>query len=210
MKNSRLALLMITLLALVVNGFAFDTAGHARASSQDAEKSLEIERHANEPFKLVEFKVGEQPIEDKIAIKYRRNDVGLDTVTFKELDGWFKRVSIKLRNVSGKQIYGVRAFLYFRPSHTRMLYSLPLMASSQLGHCVVEPNSEITLAVTDQAWTLTTNILKQHGVDPDLASVRFSLETVWFSNELQWRRGLLLHRDPDNPNRWIPFDKTGE
>jgi len=35
--------------------------------------------------------------------------MGLDTVKFKEKEGWFKHLKVRLRNVSGKPIYGLRA-----------------------------------------------------------------------------------------------------
>lgn len=209
MKNSRPTILIVTLLTFFATGFVFGHIGHAvKSSAQDAEKSLEIERYANEPLELVEFKVGEQSIKEKIATKSRRNDEGLDSVTFKEHDGWFKRVAIKLRNISGKPIYGVGAHFYFQPSYTRTLFSLPLTASTQLKQGVLEQGADIILTVSDQSWSLTADILKQHGVDPDQASVRFSIDMVGFSDDLMWNRGHFVHRDPDNPNRWIPIGKV--
>ena len=74
MKRSRLSALLVTLAVLVVPGLRFDPIGHARKSpGQDIEKSLDIERYANEPLELIELKVGEQPVKDRITIKSRRN-----------------------------------------------------------------------------------------------------------------------------------------
>src|SRR6266542_2983962 len=58
-----------------------------KSPSQDTDKSLDIERYADEPLELVEFKIEDQPIKDKIAKKYRHSSV-LDTVPSKsEMDG---------------------------------------------------------------------------------------------------------------------------
>lgn len=209
MKNSRSTSLLVTLLACVATAFVVEPIGHtARSPVQAAEKSLDIERYPNEPLEMVELKVGEQPVQGRITVKFRRNDEGLDSVTFKEHDGWFRRILISLRNVSGRPISGVRAHLYFQPAYTRTLFSLPLVGSTVLKQGVLEPGAEIILTVSEQSWDLTAGILKQHGVNPDLASVKFAIDIVRFSDDLQWSRGHLLRPDPDNPNRWIPIDKV--
>lgn len=207
MKRSLLRTFWLTLAVVVVAGVLLNSIGQASESpAQDAEKSLDIERYLNEPLELVDLKVGEHVIKDKIATKFWRNDGGLDKVTFRERNGWYKRVMITFRNVSGRPIYGVRAHLYFQPPSTTTLFSLPLLASTSLKKGVLDPGAEISLSVSDQAWVLTADILKQHGVDPDLASVKLSIDTVRFSDSLQWSRGHLLGRDPDDPNRWKVMD----
>ncbi len=178
-----------------------------KSPSQDTDKSLDIERYADEPLELVEFKIEDQPIKDKIATKSRHSSV-LDTVTFKEREGWFKHLQVRLRNVSGKPIYGVRAHLFFRPSYTKTLFSLPLAGSTQLGQGVLEPGADITLTVTEQAWSLTADILKHYGVNPDLAPVSFGVDVVRFGDDLQWSKGQMLRRDPNNPKLWRPVDKV--
>jgi len=206
MKHSHISKLLVPLALLIVSGLLVDSI-HARQSpAQDAEKSLDIERYANEPLELIELKIGEQPLKDRITIKSRRNDEGLDSVKFKASDGWYKQVWIRMRNVSDRPIYGVVAQLYFQPSYTRTLFSLPLAASTRLKQGVLEPGADIILTVSDQAWSLTADILKQHGVEPDLASVKFRIDMVRFGDDLQWSKGHQLRRDPDNPNRWNVTD----
>jgi hypothetical protein len=210
MKYSYLNTRLFALLVLVVLSMLLMTSpGLALTSTrQDADKSLDIERYPDEPLELVELKVRDQPIKDKIATKSRHNSFGQDTVTFKEREGWFKHLQVRLRNVSGKPIYGVGAHLFFRPSDTKTFYSLPLVGFTQLGRGVLEPGADITLAVTEQAWSLTADILKQFGVNPDVAPVSFGIDVVRFSDGLQWSKGQMLRRNPDNPNRWIPVDKV--
>jgi hypothetical protein len=129
-------------------------------------------------------------------------------VSFKETDGWFRRLNLKFRNVSGKTIVGVRASLYFQPPNDKSLYSLPLASPTLLNQQSVLSDGTINLVVTDQAWALTAGILKRYDVNPDQASVSFAVDAVAFVDDLQWSRGLMLHRDPTNPNRWIPVDKV--
>lgn len=207
MKSSRLLTFLLPLAVVIAAGPISNLIGQVRElPRQDTDKSLDIERYSNEPLELIDLKVGEQALNDKITIKSRNGDAGLDTVNFRERNGWFKSILITMRNVSGRSIYGIRAFLYFAPPGSHTLYSLPLLASPTLKQGVVEPGAEITLTVSDQAWSLTSDIFEKHGVDPNCASVEFSLALVQFANDLQWSKGKMLRRDPNNPNRWNVID----
>lgn len=207
MKPSRLVTILVTLAIVIATAPISDQFGQVRElTSQDTDKSLDIERYSNEPLELVDLKVGEQVLKYKITSKFMNGDAGLDTVNFKERNGWFKRILITMRNVSGRSIYGLSAYLYFAPPGSRTLYSLPLVASTILKQGVAEPGAEITLTVSDQAWSLTSGIFDKHGVDPDGASVQFSLGLVHFANDLQWSKGHLLRRDPNNPYTWKVID----
>jgi hypothetical protein len=158
---------------------------------------------------LVDIKVSEQSVKSKIEVKLRREDHGLDHVEFKDRDEWFKRVSVRLQNVSGKPIIGLMAYLYFQPPGLKILFRVRLTDPKQLQFdSPLGPGDETDLAVSDQSWKQTAGILKQHGVDANAAQVTFSVETVAFSDGLQWDMGRILHRDPDNPNKWIPINKV--
>ena len=164
-----------------------------------AQKSLNIERYGDEPLQLIGLKIGSQSIADKIAHDAHLNSAGIDTITFKEHDGWFRNLEFRLRNISGKPIYGVRSHLFFRPSETKTVYSLPLAAFTQSGQGVLEPGGEITLTVTEQAWTLTAEILKYYDVDPDKTVVSFGVDAVQFSDNEQWTKGRMLRHTPTSP-----------
>jgi hypothetical protein len=206
MKRPNLRALSVTL-AVVVAGLLSGSIGQARESpAQDAEKSLGIERYPDQPLELIDLKVGVQRMNDRIATKSILNGIAVDTITFKERDGWFKHVLIRFRNVSGRPIYGVTAYLYFQPPDARTLYSLPLAASTALNEGVVQPGAEVILTVTDQAWSLTADILEKHKVNPDLVSVKFAIGMVRFSDDLRWSQGHLLRQDPNNPYKWNVID----
>ncbi len=196
------------LLVVVASAGLFGSSGYAgKSSAQDAEKSLDIERYTNEPLELVDLHVGAQPIKNKITAKSRKNSDGIDSVKFKEKEGWFKRVSARLRNVSGQPITGLRAFLYFQPPGSRRLYSLPLTHSSkQVRRGELPPGAEIDLSVSEDVWGMTAGMIKQRGADAERATVTLSVESVMFGEKLQWNRGQLLRPSPDDPKRWTPID----
>jgi hypothetical protein len=206
MKHSHICRLLALLGLLIVSGLLLDPVNAGKSVLQGDDKSLDIERYSNEPLELIELKIGEQSVKDRISTKSRLNEEGFDSVKFKENEGWYKRVWIRMRNVSGRPIYGVGAHLYFQPSDTRTLFSVPLTGSTRLKQGVLEPDDDIILTVSDQAWSLTADILKQHGVEPDLASVKFRIDLVRFGDDLQWSKGHQLRRDPHNPNRWNVTD----
>ena len=208
MLRSRLSFPFAALKVVIAASLLFISMGHTyHPSPQDAAKILDIERYPNEPLELVDLKVGEQPVKDKITTKTRRNNEGLDSVRFKEKAGWFKRVTATLRNVSGEPITGLRAFLYFQPPGERQLFSLPLTRSSKEFRSGTLPaGAEIQLTVNEEVWSLTEAMIEQHGADAEQATVTLSVESVMFGDDLQWNRGQLLRRAPDNLNRWIPVN----
>jgi len=173
--------------------------------AQDSLMSLDIERYPNEPLELVDLKVGGRPVKDKIATKSRRNNEGLDSAKFKEKPGWFRGLTATLRNVSSQPITGLRAFLYFQPPGVRKLFSLPLTRSSnQLQGRALPTGAEISLSVSQELWRVIAGFIQQEGYDVDRVNVILSVESVIFSNGLQWNRGQLLRRDPSDPSVWTP------
>jgi hypothetical protein len=116
---------------------------------------------------------------------------------------------VRLRNISGKPINGLRSYLYFKPPGSTVLFRVALVPSRDLQLQNVDAAAEIDLTVTNQQWNQTAEILKQHGADPKLSAVTFSVELVSFSDGLQWYRGRLLRRDPEDPSKWIPVEKPG-
>jgi hypothetical protein len=211
MNPPRLNTLFVALVVLVI-GLLFYSPGHAGKSlAQDSDKSLDITRHANEPLELVDIKVSEQSVTDKIKVKHRSGDEsreGLDKVEFQDKDDWFKRLRIKLRNVSGKTIVGMQAYLYFKPPGSKVLFSTSLKGSTQLEHAVLEQGAEIEIMVDNGSFDRTVIRLKQHGWDVNSAAVTCSVEIVAFSDGIQWHKGHNLRIDPDNPNRRRPIYKV--
>jgi hypothetical protein len=126
----------------------------------------------------------------------------MDFVKFRDKDGWFKNVKVSLRNVSGRPITGMRAYLFFTPPGSQPMFSLPLIRSKELKRSPLQSGEVIELSVSDRLLNMTLNALRQQGADANLSSVSLSVDSVLFSDDLQWSRGVLLRRDPDNPHRW--------
>ena len=177
-------------------------------SMQEVDKFLEIERTPDEPLQLVDLRIGTQSVKNHIRPRFRdqKSKVGLDRASFKEKDDWFKRISLTLRNVSTRPVYGVTAFLYFKPIGNSMIFSMPLTASRKLRNDPLQPGAEIELTVSASYLNQTLENLKHFGQDASRTDVTFSLDSVIFSDELQWNRGGLVRPDPAMPDKWIPVD----
>lgn len=184
--------------------------GHARKSfPQESEKSLAIRRNADEPLELVDIKISEQSVKDKIKVKSRHGDEGrqgLDTVKFQDKNDWLKRMRIRLRNVSGQTIVGFQAYLYLKPPGSEALFGASFKGHKQLEHTLLEPGAEIEIMLDQESFARTLVRLKQDGWDADSAEVTFSVGIVGFGDGLQWHKGRKLRVDPDNPNRHIPVE----
>jgi len=207
--RTKITRLFITLIALFAVGFMFASSKVAsKRVSQEPEKSLDIERHLNEPLELVDLKVSEQSVKGKIQVKRRRrNGEGFDTVKFQDKDEWYRRVKVRVRNISDKPVLKITAYLYIKPPTGTPLYSIELTPSRQLNPEALQPGGEVELTVTDQSWNRTSEILNQYGVDANLSELFFSVDIVGFNNGTLWFRGNLVRPDPNDPMREIPVDK---
>ena len=200
--------LIVLLLALAV--WIGNNASHAVATStQEPDRVLEIERYPNEPLQLVNLKIGQQSVKDHIKQKFQDSGSkwSTDSVKFKERDDWVKRVSITLRNTSGKPVYGLQGFLFFKPPGFPMIFSLTLTSSKALHQNPLQPGEEIELTVGPGSLNHTLDDIKYRGAEVSSAVVSFSLDTVIFSDDSQWYRGKLLRPDPSVPDKWVPVDQ---
>lgn len=195
--------LSLTVLLLACIALIGNQTGHAVAVP---DKVLEIERYGYEPMELVDLRIGTLSVKDRINPKFRdeRSKVGLDHVSFTEADDWFARVSLTLRNTSEKPVYGLRAYLYFRPAGHPVLYSMMLMPSRLLRNDPLQPGAEIEMTVPERELNQALENMKNAGVDASRTGVTLSLDAVSFSEVLQWSRGGLLRPDPTIPGKWIP------
>jgi hypothetical protein len=208
MMNQRVSLLMAIFMVLVLLGPIFYSIGFA----QNAKKSLDIRRHADEPLELMELKVGEQSLKAKIKNKFRNRDdkkEGLDTVEFEGREDWLKRIAFALRNVSGKRITGLAAYLYLRPKDSRILFSVTLTrARGELESAALDPGETIEVIMDAASLDQAMMRLRAYGADPNEATVSLSVEMVAFSDGVMWNRGKFVRRDPANPNRKVPVNSN--
>ena len=209
MRHSPRCTLLVTLgTAILGTGLLFYSVGNgSKSTAQRPDKLLELRRFPHEPFELVDLKVSEHSVKDKIAIRRRGATEGLDDVKFQDKDDWPKRLRIKLRNVSGKTVVGLQAYLYFKLPGLQTWFDARLTGpSTPLENTPLAPGDEVEATIDEGSWERAVGRVRQYGSDITLATVSFTLGIVGFSDGTQWNHGHLLRLDPGNPNRQIPID----
>ncbi len=201
------ALVVFVAISVLISGGESGRAGALPA--QDAEKVLEIERYPNEPFELVDITVGAHSVKHTLKTKPRipGSDWWRDVVMFRENNGWFRHLKIRLRNTSGKPIYAVVANFHCASTKEKMLYGMQLNATRPLGLQPLQPNEEVELTLRDKVLEGTIQTVQQAGLDIDSLPASVSVDSAWFSETTMWNRGSMLERDSGNPNRWIPIKR---
>jgi hypothetical protein len=178
---------------------------------QDEEKSLDINRYPKEPLELVDLKIRENSVKDKIKSKLKdnANQSREDNVKFKEKNDWFKNVKIRLRNISGRPIYGLDVTLLFTAPNLRVGFRASVKESQtrDLKHRPLQPGEEIDLGVEDGTLGQMLTYMYQNGVDANQSTVRLAVEGVSFGDDFGWRKGTLMHRNPDDPKKWDVVDE---
>lgn len=184
--------------------------GYQVATTQDDEKSLNIERYPNEPLELIDITIRDHSVKDAVKTKIKDNHDKpvLDSVRFKENEDWFKHVKIRLRNVSGKPISGVNASLLFRPGEWQMMFAMELRAKGMrnLFQHPLEAGDEIDFEITEKSINDAMHFMSEYSVDPNQTSVTLSVRTAYFSEDSGWSQGVLIHRNRHNPNNWDADD----
>lgn len=202
-----------TVLTLLIRG----TSNPARAripQAQNDEKSLNIERYPNEPFELLDVKIGSNSVKSNIKEKFRdkRSQIGIDHVKFRDEDDWSKKMKIRLRNVSGRAIYGMSASLFFEHYEPRMAFEISLdrMQHRNLKSDPLQPGDEVDLEVTDAEFSKAMARSRKFGLNPNELIPVLSVRSALFTDDFGWFGGTFMRRDPNNPQKWDAVDKDGE
>ena len=209
MKHSKSFLsITVAVLVLVLTVWVANEGSHAAVQTPETDKVLEIERYPNEPLELVKLNIGTQSVKSLIKQKFKENKSkwGLDNVKFNEKDDWYKRVSITLRNTSDKPVYALFAYLFFKPAGYPSSFSVRL-TSRDLWRDPLAPQGEIEIMVNPSTLNQALADAKDRGTNLSQMAVSFSVDTVVFSEELQWYRGKMLHPDSETPGKWVPVDQ---
>lgn len=199
-------------LALLIRGASYSaTADSSKESqTQNDEKSLNFERYANEPLELVEVKIRERSVKSNIKGKVRdaKNKPVLDNVKFIEQDDWFKHVTVRLRNVSGRTVCGISAALYFQPQGLQMVFPMRFKGrdARDLFKHPLGPGEEIDLGVSQASVNEAMRYMFQHGIDVNKTTINLAVHTVYFSYDFGWAQGSFIRRDPANPKNWKAVD----
>jgi hypothetical protein len=195
-------------LALLIRAASYSTTaqGARVASLQSDDKTLSIERYPNEPVELVDIRIRERSVKDKVKTKLKdaRNRPVLDHVSFKESNDWFKNVKIRVRNVSDRSICGLDVDLYFKPAGIQMVFKMDLKPRSarSLFKNPLSPGEEIDLEISEDSMNQALQHMFRSGVDVSQSKAYLSVHTVYFSEDFAWGQGSFMRRDPYNPNNW--------
>jgi hypothetical protein len=199
---------------LLIRGASYSVTAHVprtTIAAQDEEKSLDINRYPNEPLELVDLKIGENSVKERIRPKIKNNNsrLGMDNVKFKEKNDWFKNVKVRLRNISGRPIYGLDVSLLFRPPNLEVGFRVSVKESQtkNLKSHPLEPGEELDLGVDNHSLKLMLDQMLQNGVDANQSTLRLSVDGVSFGDDFGWRKGSLMRRNPADPKKWDVVDK---
>jgi hypothetical protein len=198
--------------ALLIRGAASSlSAGVAPVVAQDGEKSLDINRYPNEPLEIVDLKVGQLSIKSKVKpkVKIPGSLDSLDNVKFQDVDDWFKKLKVRLRNVSAGPIYGLAVDLYFKPSDYKVFYGVPVTISPHrdLRAHPIKPGEEVEIQVTDELFNPIIARLIQDGFDPNKMRVGLVVNWVLLDNDVAWQRGFMTRRN--KAGGWDSVDDQG-
>ena len=198
----------VSVFVFVIGVVAWAANPSSAFQTEEIDRILEIERYPGEPLELVNLTIGTRSVKEHIKQKFKddKSKWAIDSVKFKEKDDWVKRLSITLRNVSDKPIYGIEGVLFFKPLGFPMMFSFHLTHSKKLQQEPLQPGAQIELSVNQGSLNDTLKDAKNHGADLRGAVVSFSLDTVKFSDDLRWSRGFWVRPDSAVPNKWVPVD----
>lgn len=202
-------------LALLIKGAANSATANgprARAAGQDEEKSLDINRYPNEQLELVDLKIGQNSVKSRIKLKFKvpESRTAFDNVKFNEKHDWFKKVKVRLRNVSGRPIYDIGASLYFKPADIRMFFGIPLRTTKHRNLKLesLQPNEEVELEVNEELGNRMIQQMQDYGIDPNETQISLSVDSATFSDDYGWNKGTFTKRDPYLPNKVDRVDKV--
>ena len=201
---------------LLIKGISNPATAHTpnRESIQEGERLLNIERYPNEPFELVDLRVGLSSLKGGIKSKFKdhRSQVGVDDVKFRDKEDWPKHVKIRLRNISGRPIYAMSASLYFQHYSPRMAFEVTLHRAKKrdLKKEPLQPNDEIDLEVNQDSFNKAITQIMQYGLNSNDLTVLLAVNSALFSDDFGWFGGSFMRRDPHNRQKWDAVDKNGE
>lgn len=167
--------------------------------NQKQDRVLEKESWRNEPIKVSNLKV-----------KGRKVTIGQK---FSEDDDWLNNLTISIKNTSDKAILFLEMAVVFprsndnEPEYTyRLKYgSIPAPpGTAPISNMpdMVKPNETIDIVLSEEEYNHIKDSLRMSGYPANTERVQLSLAAVIFDDETMWRGGHILHRDPNDPEKW--------
>ncbi|HEX8566920.1 MAG TPA: hypothetical protein VF648_14850 [Pyrinomonadaceae bacterium] len=180
------------------------SANENSVSAQDVERSLDIERYNNEPYEIVDVYADGKTLNDKIKSKIKYGKEGLDNAKFKDKNGWYNRIKVRVRNISPNQIISIAGTLILEHPLLPMKYGLFITPARDLNQEPLKPGEEIDLQVDEIQIKKIKELLLREGADENVPVVRVIMGNVLFTKTYLWGKGRFFRKDPNNPDKWNP------
>ena len=173
---------------------------------QSPQKSITYSPERNQPVRFDKIKAADKLFEFEAGSEFKKD--------FDGDDDWMRGLAITFKNTSNKNIVYVNVLLLFPETEAAgPIMGFPL----QFGHFPKKPNigsydnllkpgEEMEIGLTDDQHNHLQSFLKSRSFNK-INRLRLFLESVIFEDDILWVGGILMRRDPDNPNRWLPIDK---
>ena len=173
------------------------------AFAQQKDRVLKKIERKNEPLKILKLKVkGKQVIFNQKFIV--------------DEEDWFRNLTVSVKNVSDKTIVYFDLRLNFPPTGTaqrtssdHLLYGHYPPPPGETGtphpdQPPLQPGDIATVVLTDYEGTRA--FLNQTGQAQSIKEIQISIEDIIFVDGTMWNGGVLMKRDPNDPNSWIPIE----
>lgn len=130
-------------------------------------------------------------------------------------NAWFDGLTISVKNVSNKTVVFIDLALIFPPSgeasraSDHMLYGQYPLPPGETDDAPpiekqppLQPVETATLTLDDYAGT--RDYLNDVGQPQSIKELEIEISEVIFSDGTKWSGGLMMRRDPNAPNKWVP------
>lgn len=194
---------------LILTAFTAALSSITVMAGQQQERIVE-KLSRKEPVKILSIKTKKRAL--KLGLK------------FPDDDDWLRGCTIRVGNTSGKTIKFISIELSFpRPEDEASAQEPPLSHTITYGRMLpapgetalpdqskrIRPGDTINLALPDSEYDGLKSFLQSLNYPTSIKRLKIRIEDVLFDDDTMWHAGMLLRRDPDNPERWIPIRQTG-
>lgn len=143
-------------------------------------------------------------------------DFNADPDSKKYIDGdddWIKGLAITLKNTSGKNIVYIEVLMKFPETVPGEPITFPLTygrfpkepSDRDYSTTLLKPGDEATMTLTDDAYNNLQALLNSKSIS-QVNSVHLIPYVVAVEDDFLWTGGLMMKRDPNNPEQWNNID----
>jgi hypothetical protein len=169
-----------------------------------------------------------QDTQDRVVTKLRQTSIPVDIKVIKtkkgtfemgrnfpDEDNWFDRLTVSVKNTSGKIIiYLSGGFLFPRPKdevieqaapprYHRFMYGRHPLAPEDTSQTIqpisIKPGETFNVTISEGDYVSIKQRLKELDYTASIKEINFNIEEIYFADGTGWRVGNWYQRDPDNP-----------